>query len=133
MYKYVFVGLDVLFRVSKGITTHPEKRMTLTYIVRGGLQKCPSAHPSCKKDDLLVGSAWKLRLACKLGSFCKSELRPQNKKRSPLTTKDKLHIPLQFQGANEIHLAFVSSLFYHLVYKSWVGHPACKTTDFNLL
>jgi hypothetical protein len=35
------------------------------------------AHPSCKTDDLLVGSAWKLSLACKLGSFCKSELRPQ--------------------------------------------------------
>ena len=133
MYKYVFVGLDVLFRVSKGITTHPEKRMTLTYIVRGGLQKCPSAHPSCKKDDLLVGSAWKLRLACKLGSFCKSELRPQNKKELPKQQRTNSISLSDFQGTNEIHLAFVSSLFYHLVYKSWVGHPACKTTDFNLL
>jgi hypothetical protein len=123
--------MNVIF---KSITTHPEKRMTWTYIVRGGLQKCPT-YPSCKTDDLLVGPAWKLRLACRLGSFCsKSELRPQNKKKEPPKQQRTNSITLSdFQGANEIHLAFVSSLFHHLVCKSWVGHPACKPIDLNLL
>jgi hypothetical protein len=90
-------------------------------------------HPSCKMDDLLVGPAWKLRLACKLGSFCKSELRPQNKKEAPKQQRTNSIFLSDFQGANEIHLAFVSSLFYHHVYKSWVGHLACKPIDLNLL
>lgn len=112
---------------------HPSWKMDdLNLYCERRLAKVP--HPSCKTDDLLVGLAWKLRLACKLGSFCKSELHPQNKKKEPPKQQRTNSIFFSdFQGANEIHLAFVSSLFYHLVYKSWVGHLACKPGDLNLL
>ena len=92
------------------------------------LAKVP--HPSSKMNDLLVGPAWKLRLACKL------ELCPQNKK-EPLKQQRTNSILLSdFQGANEIHLAFVFFLVLSPCIQLMGGsptHPACKPTDLNLL
>ena len=54
-------------------------------------------------------------------------------KRSPLNYKGQTSYssPISKMPMRFILLYFF--LFYHLVYKSWVDHPACKPTDLNLL
>jgi hypothetical protein len=42
------------YNVIMSITTHPQKRMNSTYIVRGGLQKCPT-HPAKRMICWVLG------------------------------------------------------------------------------
>jgi hypothetical protein len=105
--------------------------MNSTYIVRGGLQNCPT-HPARWMICWVFGL--EVEVALQIGVILQVGAPAPKQKRSPLNNKGQTPYssPI-FQGANEIHLAFVSSLFYHHVCKSWVGHPACKPTELNLL
>ena len=122
---YMALGEDLYIHATSKEHHHPSWKTDDLNLYRER-RRAKVPHPSCKTDDLLVGPAWKLRLACKLGSFCKSELRPQNKKEPDKQQRTNSIFLSDFQGVNEIHLAFASSLFYHLLYKSWVSHPTCK-------
>jgi hypothetical protein len=105
--------------------------MNSTYIVRGGLQKCPT-HPAKRMFYWVLGL--EVEVGLQIGVILQvGAPAPKQKKEPPKQQRTNSIFISDFQGANEIHLAFVSSLFYHHVYKSWVGHPACKPTELNLL
>ena len=115
----------------KSITTHPQKRMNSTYIVSGGPQKCPT-HPAKRMNSTGFGvRSW--GWLANWGHFEGRSSGPKTKKEPPKQQRTNSIFLSDFQGANEIHFAFVLSLFYHHVYKSWVGHSACKPTQLNLL
>jgi len=116
----------------KSITTHPQKRMNSTYIVRGGLQKCPT-HPAKRMICWVLGL--EVEVGLQIGVILQVGAPAPKQKRSPLNNKGQTPYssPISKVPIINIHLAFVSSLFYHHVYKSWVGHPACKPTELNLL
>jgi hypothetical protein len=95
---------------------------------------CKSATPILQNGWYVGRAGLEVEVGLQIGVILQVRAPPPKQKKKPPKQQRTNSIFLSdFQAANEIHLAFVFSLFYHLVYKPWVGNPACKPIDLNLL
>ena len=92
---------------------------------------------ACKSTPPILQNGWfvgraglEVEVGLQIGVNLQVGAPPPQQKRSPLNNKGQTPYSFPISKSN---LAFVSPLFYHIVYKSWVGHSACKPTDLNLL